>query len=247
MSLWQSAQVSRTNDSRPSLARDTRNLTQRQAVKYLCHHHHHYHAHYQDYDFKIIAIMLPSPIFWSSISISSVLIFMYHFNSSASVRTSDRRNSINLVAQKSKSHWLTGLTLAVSHAIKHLRILVLGTSTSSFFLRETVCGFENYTNCLSILRPNVIIAPLYFPLRMNWSTVFARSHLPRVPSLLPPPGLSLWENRENWKINQAPEAAAAPRGELQKGAQVRCLSSVGAKYWLGCDWKYYLPAGVEEG
>ena len=115
------------------------------------------------------------------------------------------------------------------------------------FLRETVCGFENYTNCLSILRPNVIIAPLYFPLRMNWSTVFARSHLPRVPSLLPPPGLSLWENRENWKINQAPEAAAAPRGELQKGAQVRCLSSVGAKYWLGCDWKYYLPAGVEEG
>ena len=44
MSLWQSAQVSRTNDSRPSLARDTRNLTQRQAVKYLCHHHHH-HAH----------------------------------------------------------------------------------------------------------------------------------------------------------------------------------------------------------
>ena len=41
MSLWQSAQVSRTNDSRPSLARDTRNLTQRQAVKYLCHHHHH--------------------------------------------------------------------------------------------------------------------------------------------------------------------------------------------------------------
>ena len=35
------------------------------------------------------------------------------------------------------------------------------------FLRETVCGFENYTNCLSILRPNVIIAPLYFPLRMN--------------------------------------------------------------------------------
>ena len=63
MSLWQSAQVSRTNDSRPSLARDTRNLTQRQAVKYLCHHHHHYHDHYQDYDFKIIAIMLPSPIF----------------------------------------------------------------------------------------------------------------------------------------------------------------------------------------
>ena len=58
MSLWQSAQVSRTNDSRPSLARDTRNLTQRQAVKYLCHHHHRYHAHYQDYDIKIIAIML---------------------------------------------------------------------------------------------------------------------------------------------------------------------------------------------
>ena len=114
MSLWQSAQVSRTNDSRPSLARDTRNLTQRQAVKYLCHHHHHYHAHYQDYDIKIIAIMLPSPIFWSSISISSVLIFMYHFNSSASVRTSDRRNSINLVAQKSKSHWLTGLTKPIS-------------------------------------------------------------------------------------------------------------------------------------
>ena len=63
MSLWQSAQVSRTNDSRPSLARDTRNLTQRQAVKYLCHHHRHYHAHYQDYEIKINATKLPSPIF----------------------------------------------------------------------------------------------------------------------------------------------------------------------------------------
>ena len=50
MSLWQSAQVSRTNDSRPSLARDTRNLTQRQAVKYLCHHHHHYQAHYHHHN-----------------------------------------------------------------------------------------------------------------------------------------------------------------------------------------------------
>ena len=37
MSLWQSAQVSRTNDSRPSLARDTRNLTQTQAQAVKCY------------------------------------------------------------------------------------------------------------------------------------------------------------------------------------------------------------------
>ena len=72
------------------------------------------------------------------------------------------------------------------------------------------------------------------PSRINWSTVFcATASLGSSPST----SCHVFVRKcGKWKINQAPAHLERSR---KRGANT--TGAVRAKYWLGCEWKYYLP------